>query len=65
MADEDEKVSNDVALLSEVQTRSAEVIKLLSKREKTQALVLSLSNPPLATKSIEIKVKIISVVLLI
>ena len=57
MADEDEKVSNDVALLSEVQTRSAEVIKLLSKREKTQALVLSLSNPPLATKSIEIKVK--------
>ena len=57
MADEDEKVSNDVALLSEVQTRNAEVIKLLSKREKTQALVLSLSNPPLGTKSIEIKVK--------
>jgi hypothetical protein len=58
MADEiegDGPVS-DTQLLEEINTRKVEVDKLLAKKNKAQALQLALQNPPITTKTAEVKV---------
>lgn len=58
MADEiegDGPVS-DTQLLEEINTRKVEVEKFLAKKNKAQALQLSLQNPPVATKTLQVKV---------
>lgn len=59
MADEKEDgpVVNDGQLSAEVSSRDSEVTGFLSRKDKTNALIASLQNPPTATKSVEIKVK--------
>jgi hypothetical protein len=58
MADQDEDKSgiSDAQLISEVQIRETEVTSLLNKKDKARALFVSLQNPPMNAKSIEIKV---------
>lgn len=55
MAEEDNTAESDSQVLAEVTARSKEVTALLNKREKSKALVLSLSNPPIQAKAADIK----------
>lgn len=61
MADQDEetKGASDAQLISEMQIRESEVTSLLNKRDKSRALFVSLQNPPMSAKSIEIKVNLL------
>ena len=58
MADEEKEQADvsDDTLMAEVTSRGNQVTALLNKREKTKALLLSLSNPPIQAKASEIKV---------
>ena len=58
MADEEKETVeiSDDTLMTEITSKSNEVTQLLNKREKAKALLLSLSNPPIQAKGIEIKV---------
>lgn len=55
MADEESGIS-DSQLMAEISERDAQVTKLLGKKDKINALKVSLSNPPIAAKSIDVKV---------
>jgi hypothetical protein len=54
--DEGDGVS-DSQLQQEIAARDAEVTQLLGRKSKPQALAAALRNPPIATKSVEIKVR--------
>jgi hypothetical protein len=58
MADDNEGEGpvSDTQLLEEISTRKREVDLLLSKKNKAKALEVSLQNPPVATKTAEVKV---------
>ncbi len=47
---------SDAQLLDEISTRRAEVDKFLGKKDKARALAACLQNPPVATKTPEVKV---------
>lgn len=51
MAEED-----DAQLMAEVMQRGEEVKVLLSKKDKKAALAKALENPPIAAKSVAVKV---------
>ena len=51
---------SDAQFMDEVAARTAEVTKLITKRDKAAALELCLKNPPLAAKSKDIKVLILN-----
>lgn len=59
MADDKEDVSGvaDGQYASEIAARDEEVTKLLAGKNKLKALLVALQNPPITTKSAEIKVK--------
>ena len=50
---------SDAQLQEEVAARLAEVNRLLTKKDKLNALRLCLSNPPVGAKAVEIKVFVI------
>ena len=54
--DDEQGGISDTQLMEEVVARTAEVSKLISKRDKAAALELCLKNPPLAAKSKDVKV---------
>lgn len=60
MADEEpereERGASDAQLLGEIQARDTEVMSHLKKKDKIRALVASLQNPPVTTKSVNVKV---------
>ena len=56
MADEEPASGNDNQLRAEITARDDEVSRLLAAKQKLKALMLSLENPPTATKNAEIKV---------
>jgi hypothetical protein len=60
--DREEKGASDAQLMSEIQARESEVLNLLKKKDKIRALVASLQNPPVTTKSINVKVLIAAVI---
>ena len=55
-ANDDREVPNDVQVVADIAAKSKEVDSLLSKRLKSQALSISLKNPPAGNKSESIKV---------
>ncbi|CAE7650628.1 arcE [Symbiodinium microadriaticum] len=56
MADEEAvNVVSDSLLTAEIASRRAEVDKLLAKKDKAGALLAALQNPPVLTKSTDIK----------
>ena len=65
MADDGEKEEkekpeptiSDSVYSEEVERRDREVTGLLGRKDKARALLVSLQNPPMAAKSIEIKVR--------
>jgi hypothetical protein len=60
MADEAAEVEetvSDAQLMTGVKAREAEVIGFLSKKDKVNALKASLRDPPVVSKSEEIKVR--------
>jgi hypothetical protein len=58
MADDNEGEGpvSDTQLLEEISNRRKEVDQFLAKKNKAQALAASLQNPPVATKTAEVKV---------
>ena len=56
-ANDDREVPNDAQVVADIAARSKEVDSLLSKRLKSQALSISLKNPPAGNKSESIKVR--------
>ncbi len=62
MADEEEGVGNlDARYADEVAAREKEVERLLQKKDKINALITALSNPPVSAKDSEIKVNILDI----
>jgi hypothetical protein len=55
MADDDSNIS-DEQHMSDISSRNQQVTTLLAKKDKIGALRISLQNPPLASKSNEVKV---------
>ena len=55
MADEEVEIS-DSQYAAEISARDAEVTALLARKDKVNALKVSIKNPPIASKSNEIKV---------
>lgn len=60
MADDKEDIQvetvSDTQLAAEVAAREAEVTKLLQKKDKVNALIAALYNPPVGAKAADIKV---------
>ncbi len=56
MADEEGGQVSDAQLMSEINACASEVDKLLAKNDKGGALRIALQNPPITTKTIEVKV---------
>lgn len=48
---------SDAQLLEEINSRRVEVEKFLSKKNKAKALEVALQNPPVTTKTAEVKVR--------
>lgn len=61
MADENEGEGpvSETQIAEEISARKAEVERFLSKKDKARALAASLQNPPIASKSAELKVEFI------
>jgi hypothetical protein len=53
-----ESEKSDEQFLAEISTREKQVVDLLAKKDKKTALKVSLCDPPLGSKSDEIKVNI-------
>lgn len=60
MADEDKEPAglSDAQMQSEISACSSQVDKLLAKNDKAGALLAALQNPPVTTKTMEIKARI-------
>ena len=56
-ANDDKEVPNDVQIVADITAKSKEVDSLLFKKLKSQALSVSLKNPPAGNKSESIKVR--------
>ena len=57
MADEEGSGVSDQQYFAEIAARDKEVTALLTKKNKAQALNVSLQSPPLGTKSGDVKVR--------
>jgi hypothetical protein len=65
MADEAVEVtsaSDDNTILNQISIRADEVNDLLAKKDRIRALLASLRNPPISTKSEHIKVSPLAVI---
>lgn len=56
MADEEGSTVSDAQLLSEIKVRNTDVTNLINRKDKINAMKASLKNPPVQTKTPEVKV---------
>ena len=56
MADEEGSTVSDAQLLADIKSRNTDVTNLINRKDKINAMKACLKNPPVQTKTPEVKV---------